>query len=94
MNSTLGPVVCGVRMPKTLGRIGQNQLGCMCEEAVEYARSKTRRYGLVLQHDGKLVMDLVDNVNTKLMVAAFVNSSSPDFLAEQVREEVTVRGLL
>lgn len=94
MHGIASDVVCGVRMPKTLGRIGQHKLACMCEEAVEYARSKTRRYGLVLQHDGKLVMDLVDNSNTRLMVAAFVNSSNPDFLAEQVREEVTLRGLL
>lgn len=94
MSEVMRGVVCGVRLPKTLGRIGVNRLSCMCEEAVEYARSKRRNYGLVLQQDGKLVMDLASNVNHKLMVAAFNLEAKPADLAEDVRFEVINRGLL
>lgn len=90
----MSSVVCGVHLPKTLGRIGVNRLACMCEEAVEYARSKRRNYGLVLQQDGKLVMDLASNVNHRLLVAAFNLNASPGDLAEDVRFEVIHRGLL
>ena len=90
----MSSIVCGVHLPKTLGRIGVNRLACMCEEAVEYARSKSKSYGLVLQQDGRLVMDLATNVNRRLMVAAFNLNANPCDLADDVRFEVQQRGLL
>ena len=90
----MSSVVCGVHLPKTLGRIGVHRLACMCEEAVEYARSKSKNYGLVLQQDGRLVMDLATNVNRKLMVAAFNLEAKPADLADDVRFELQQRGLL
>ncbi len=81
-------------MPKTLGRIGVNQVKCMCSEAIEYARSKTQNYGLTLQQDGRLVMDLVNNVNPRLMVGAFNSEAKVNELADDVRFEVQRRGLL
>ena len=94
MTGIASDVVCGVRLPKTLGRIGVNRLGCMCSEAIEYARSKRRNYGLVLQQDGRLILDLADNVNPRLMVAAFNSDAKPADLMDDVRFEVGQRGLL